>query len=321
MTNTTAAETEKKIKIEIGETALINTGERYLHVSFEKITPEIARKYVELNISNNRKLSPTNQSRLDNGMSNHWIVNGDAIRFNEYGKLIDGNHRLNTCIKTGVSFETLVVRNLDKRALDTIDTGKSRNSVDIFKINEIENSKIMANLCKNLVWYFKNIERLSNRTYFKTPDLLHVSSFECLDFYNKNKAALCNIHDSLKSRIQQNVRLTLPVYLFKYVLERINPDKTIQFYEDVENFLNQIIFGTNIKTKLIAEGRDFLMSKFSERINSFPKNFSNERSVFFLFVVLTTIWNQRHLNIHLKAAMKNISVIPEWHVKKGELFE
>jgi hypothetical protein len=48
--------------------------------------------------------------------------------------MIDGQHRCFACIKSGVPFLTLVVRNIARQAYDRIDLGAKRTNVDVLAI-------------------------------------------------------------------------------------------------------------------------------------------------------------------------------------------
>ncbi len=95
------------------------------------ITPRMAKKWLLKN-NGNRSL---NQSRVeyyaDMMRRGQWELNGDTIRFDEAGNLIDGQHRLAACILCNTSFVSYVVTDLPKSAFDTIDQGKPRTQGDV----------------------------------------------------------------------------------------------------------------------------------------------------------------------------------------------
>jgi hypothetical protein len=96
----------------------------------ETITPEIAAEYLTHN-AGNRPVSKTQLDKIAAAMTNGtYRMTGDAIRFGADGRVYDGQHRLHACVKSGVSFTTLVVRNLDAATLLVIDSGKTRSAAD-----------------------------------------------------------------------------------------------------------------------------------------------------------------------------------------------
>jgi hypothetical protein len=114
------------------------------------ITPAIAAKLLENN-SKNRPLSQTLISRLAKEMKEgRWKVNGDMIRltgFNGKGSVIDGQHRLNAVIKSGVSIQSWIMGGLSEDVFNTIDCGKNRSAADtLFCDGEKRGSKLSAAL-------------------------------------------------------------------------------------------------------------------------------------------------------------------------------
>lgn len=120
----------------------------------EKITPEIAEQMLLLN-SGNRAISEPHVNRLAKQMANgEFDLNGDPVRIASDGTLIDGQHRLTACVKSGVSFQTLVVRGLQKKAFLTIDQGKRRSHGDTLSALGEKNGKDISSALKVIERYF-----------------------------------------------------------------------------------------------------------------------------------------------------------------------
>jgi hypothetical protein len=81
-----------------------------VNISKETVTPKKAMEWLKRNIAN-RPLSPVTVNNYARAMSDRaWKLNGDCVRFNGNGDLVDGQHRLTACVKSGQSFETYIVR-------------------------------------------------------------------------------------------------------------------------------------------------------------------------------------------------------------------
>lgn len=94
------------------------------------ITPEIATEWLENN-HNNRPISDRTVARYAEDMrAGKWTLNGESIKFDVNGKLIDGQNRLFAAFEHKVSFRTLVTRDLPEEAFATIDTGRKRTASD-----------------------------------------------------------------------------------------------------------------------------------------------------------------------------------------------
>lgn len=111
----------------------------------ETITPVLAEEYLRHNTFN-RQLRANIVSYYATQMRNgQWMLNGEAIIFNEQGTLVDGQHRLAAVVESNVNVDMLVVRNADKDSFATIDSGVSRKISDSFYVKGIPNAtKISA---------------------------------------------------------------------------------------------------------------------------------------------------------------------------------
>lgn len=115
-----------------------------MKIEKKTITPIMASEYLERNVFNRNLKSIVVDSYARDMRNGKWALNGDTIRFDENGTLIDGQHRLAACIKAGVPFETFVVTGLPHSVFDTIDNGATRTGGDIFKLNEVPSSNNVA---------------------------------------------------------------------------------------------------------------------------------------------------------------------------------
>jgi hypothetical protein len=107
------------------------TETKWRETNWQLVTPEIASKWLERN-TNNRAMRQHQVRRLVEALkSGRYIVNGDPIRFDVNGVLLDGQHRLSAIVQSGVSVECLVITNLPVAAFNTIDTGTRRNGADV----------------------------------------------------------------------------------------------------------------------------------------------------------------------------------------------
>lgn len=116
---------------------LIDSTNTAPNMRLETITPAMAKKYLEKN-TRNRHLNEARVLQMARALKEgKWKLNGDAIRFDKNGNLVDGQHRLTACYLSGISLKTWVVRNLDEDVFDTIDQGKKRTASDILSVDGI----------------------------------------------------------------------------------------------------------------------------------------------------------------------------------------
>jgi hypothetical protein len=85
-----------------------------------------------------------------------WVLNGETIKFDDEGRLFDGQHRLEAIILAGKAVASHVVRGVnDPRAFSTVDVGKPRGHGDIFGIAGYSSPKA-ASTSGLLIYYYKN---------------------------------------------------------------------------------------------------------------------------------------------------------------------
>lgn len=101
-----------------------------LRVRTEVVTPAKAKQWLKTN-RHNRPLSRGYLRSLVNAIrAGEWEDNGETIKFNGAGRLVDGQHRLTAVVQTNRPLPMTVVEGLNETAFDTIDQGKRRQVAD-----------------------------------------------------------------------------------------------------------------------------------------------------------------------------------------------
>lgn len=126
------------------------------HMAVEVITPEIAKRYLSV-MGKNRKLTDARVVELALQMeSGDWVLNGETIKFDADGKLIDGQHRLEACILAGKPFSSYVAHGIsDPKAFATINTGKSRTYGDVFSAAGVKDANNVS-AAAWLIYQYRN---------------------------------------------------------------------------------------------------------------------------------------------------------------------
>lgn len=97
------------------------------------LTPDLAEKWLGHNVGNRNLRRQKVQQYARDMREGNWHTSGQAIQFDWNGRLVDGQHRLEAVIESGVTIEVLVVKGLDPRAREVIDTGAKRTASDALK--------------------------------------------------------------------------------------------------------------------------------------------------------------------------------------------
>jgi hypothetical protein len=110
--------------------------------SIEWITPEQAKSWLKNdNVENNRNISSTRVARYALDIAEgKWCISQPLI-FSDGLELIDGQHGLAAVVKANKPTQFLIIRGVDKNALDVIDTGKPRSTDNIAHLKGVGLSK------------------------------------------------------------------------------------------------------------------------------------------------------------------------------------
>jgi|DEB0MinimDraft_6_1074348.scaffolds.fasta_scaffold00040_26 hypothetical protein len=147
-------------------------------ITVEVIDAKKAKEYLDKNIYHNRRISPHSLLQYSTMMQKkQWIPNGDTVKFDVDGKLIDGQHRLSAVLKTGVPMETIVVRNLPREAFNTLDFGKKRSAGDVLCTRGLSYTQNIAASVR-IVLSLRGLDNItpaaitSIRNKITTPDII-----------------------------------------------------------------------------------------------------------------------------------------------------
>ena len=128
------------------------------NVKLITITPEMAEKMLEKNIAN-RKVNQANVNRIAADMTTgNYKVNGETIKISSAGEIIDGQHRLLACVKSGMPFDTYIVYNVEREAVGTIDMGKGRSVADSLNVM---GCNIKSSIIPAMNFYFNRGNKLT----------------------------------------------------------------------------------------------------------------------------------------------------------------
>ena len=163
----------------------------------EVITPQAAADYLRSNAVN-RKVRPAIVKRYEEEMrQNSWTLTSDAIAFDCNGNLIQGQHRLNAVVNTGLPQVFWVARNMPKEAKENLDCGSKRELHDRLTISGHRISRTVGSACLFLItpWQKPNISKSKGyspiiRAQVKT---MHNHFYEELEWIDEQYGATsCN---------------------------------------------------------------------------------------------------------------------------------
>lgn len=108
------------------------------------VKPKQAKAWLDTNTRNRPLMEMLVDVYARDMREGRWQENGDAIRFDRGGVLLDGQHRLEACVKSGASFWTDVAYGLDPECFQTIDGGSKRKVSQVAAIMGVTNATIVS---------------------------------------------------------------------------------------------------------------------------------------------------------------------------------
>lgn len=206
-------------------TATSNGRAKVPHVPFgvtsqiEVISPELAAEWLEGNTGNRRLDNLTIDKYTHTMRTGGWKVNGEAIKFSQSGRLLDGQHRLLACQRSGVPLTAFVVRGLPDEVVATIDDGKKRTGANALTIAGYKNTHYLSTMIDTVYRYdhgmpaataLANQTRLDAITHYpELPDAVGIAARCTVTFKHFPAgmfAALCTLFaDADKVKAQEFV--------------------------------------------------------------------------------------------------------------------
>jgi len=194
--------------------------------------PEWAKTRLEHNgpiINGRARNRPIDDKRVDalsrDIYNQRWAINGQTIKFDYTGQLLDGQHRLSAILRSGVAIPLLVVTGLDPEVFFTLDIGASRPFADHLREDDIRNyNEIQAAL--RAIW---RIEQGS----VGRGDI--ITNSEMLDMWDRHPDIIDYASGSNRNKKKLNRYLAIA---FQYLFSRVDPIKAAQFFKELSDLEN-----------------------------------------------------------------------------------
>lgn len=267
------------------------------------ISPEEAQSLLDSN-NNNRDLSPRLITRMARDLTNGaWAFNGESLKFDRNGQLVDGQHRLNAIIVSQKPMRTVVCGGLDPEIFSSLDSGKKRNLADLLKLAGVSQYGMTA-ATTNWVIRLKSDDPLRTRTH-------KLSERDRLFFYEERAS---DINRAVKQTRQlqndenggQNRKMLIqcPPGLaagLRYVLNDLDEDAARNFFRSWNFASQRADLATNSYGAILA---DQLASRTAHLIQRGGRMHDSDR----LLMIVTT-WNHYIRREKLRARdLSNISI-------------
>jgi len=140
------------------------------------LTPAIAKDFLARTPQRQRSRSKKTVERyLGDQLSGKWRFLADVIRFNEQDEMIDGQHRCQSVLDSGIAQPTLVAFGLERNAIIAMDSGRPRKFNDQLRMEDVENHASVGALTKMALHWMRGNYADESVARVHNPQFLHVS--------------------------------------------------------------------------------------------------------------------------------------------------
>jgi hypothetical protein len=156
------------------------------------ITPPLAAEWLGVNYKNRPEKKGGTAAYSRDVENEKWVVTGDTIKFDWFGNLIDGQHRLKAVLAADRPLTTYVIWGVDPIAQKRTDSGLSRSFRDQLALDGVKHSGPLATAARRVTMWNPPFNERVNFGHSKVtkPELeetlaRHPELFHCVEFVEK----------------------------------------------------------------------------------------------------------------------------------------
>lgn len=204
-----------------------------IKVRTKTITPAVAQAMLQQSAElgcSNRKISNKYVELYANEMrSNRWKLNGVAIKLDNEGRILDGQHRLHACVLSGLPFQTIVMTGVENDTFDTLDCGRPRTPAQVLQMAEVKYHSLIASIIRG-----SSEIRNDGHTDMKEKKL---SNTAALAEYQANSAMYDRAAAVAATAVAESHAMTakLAGSVYYYLVHDLNQDE-----DKVEKFIREV---------------------------------------------------------------------------------
>ncbi len=125
-----------------------------LRLEMITMTPSMAASLLESG-DNYRSTKDVIYQMVDDMKNGKWQNNGETIKVDRNGVMLDGFHRCLSCVRSGCAFETCIAWNVEPEYLYSIDAGKPRTFNDALHHQNVRKYNLVAASVR-LCWSYEH---------------------------------------------------------------------------------------------------------------------------------------------------------------------
>lgn len=231
-------------------------------ITVETITPEMASEILATKNVKNRALKKGFIKTLAaNMVEGRFNLQGDPIKFDADGTLLDGQNRLAAVEAAGVPVLFIVIRGIDNKAQVTMDSGSKRTAADNLRIaGHGRDSTVLAAAVRGIYLYEKSGRQPTNLGS-------SVANNDSNDFLERNRRIESGL-DTIKALSKVNgLKAKANAATIWWAISEVGGEKADEFFE-------ALITGANLE----ADSPILMLRNTLDRLGS-AKNGNRSQSV------------------------------------------
>ncbi|AKN75081.1 hypothetical protein QR97_01960 [Streptomyces sp. PBH53] len=126
------------------------------------LQPVMASRLLRRNTHNRNLRASAVEDYVRDIQSGSWPLNGEAIKLDVHGNVLDGQHRLHAVVKAGTPVTTFIVGGLPPETQATMDSGLRRTTSDALSLADESNATTVAAILRR-VWAWEQGDRKFTR--------------------------------------------------------------------------------------------------------------------------------------------------------------
>lgn len=119
------------------------------------ISPALATNILETKAPNRNVSEARVEAYASDMRVGRWLRNGETIKFDRFGRLLDGQHRLWAVVMADVTVTFVVALGVAPEAMPTVDTGRPRRFADVLQIAGNTRGQDISSTV-NLIWRYES---------------------------------------------------------------------------------------------------------------------------------------------------------------------
>lgn len=189
------------------------------------ITPSLAQAWLGTKHDDQRRIKSKHlRSMMTDLREGRWRLNGETIVFDSNGKLVNGQHRLEAVVATGVTVTSLVVWGVASEAYSSFDMTAKRMGGDALRSRGVLNGAQTAAVCRSLMIY------AGDPTFTDSPAF----SADAIDQFERTHEGLAEsvLMGKRVAKMQTSITGTV-AGACHYLFSKIDADLASEFFESL----------------------------------------------------------------------------------------